>query len=156
MSRIVETDNYGGDYPNEKFVLFPMDEDYAKEIATLINLAAGSPCSRFYKVVPNDYKQSTSPSSTGKHMPIPILSQPTQPSYILGKDLQPGVLYEVVEAGPNSFVTNGTLACKVNAEGKHVITYLNGNNTWTSGENFGNFANHRFRLLLPDETIMIK
>lgn len=55
MARIVDTDNYGGDYPLESFVLFPMPEEHAKQIADLINKAAGPNHHRFWKVVPNDY-----------------------------------------------------------------------------------------------------
>jgi hypothetical protein len=54
--RIVETDNYGRDYPDEKFVLFPMSEEHAKKIASLINNAAGEHSNRYWKVVDNDYK----------------------------------------------------------------------------------------------------
>jgi hypothetical protein len=53
--RIVETDTYGGDYPNERFVLFDMPEAHAKEIADVINAAAGPGSDRYWKVVPNDY-----------------------------------------------------------------------------------------------------
>jgi hypothetical protein len=56
VSRIVETDNFGGDYPNEKFLLWPMPEDKAKRIADAINDAMGDNASRYWKVVPNDYK----------------------------------------------------------------------------------------------------
>lgn len=53
--RIVETDNYGGDYPDEKFLLFPMDEEHAKTIADAINEAVGPNHKRYWKVVENDY-----------------------------------------------------------------------------------------------------
>lgn len=57
QKRIVNTDNYGGDYPNESFVLFPMREDLAKQIAALINEAAGGELSpRYWKVVDMGYK----------------------------------------------------------------------------------------------------
>lgn len=59
--RIVETDNFGGDYPDESFLLWPMPESAAKEIAGAINRAADSSgyatgmASRYWKVVPDDY-----------------------------------------------------------------------------------------------------
>jgi hypothetical protein len=56
MARIVETDNFGGDYPDEKWVLFPMREDLAKEITKLINKAAGTESRRFWKVVDSKYE----------------------------------------------------------------------------------------------------
>jgi len=54
--RIVETDNYGGDYPDEKFVLFPMSKEKAQRVADAINDAAGEHSSRFWKVVEEGYK----------------------------------------------------------------------------------------------------
>lgn len=53
--KIVETDNYGGDYPDEKFVnLPPMDIDSANYIAEVINdTLAGD---RYWKVVQDDYE----------------------------------------------------------------------------------------------------
>ena len=56
MARIVETDNFGGDYPDEKFLLWPMKEYLAQKIADTINEAAGSNATRYWKVVPNDYE----------------------------------------------------------------------------------------------------
>jgi hypothetical protein len=56
VSRIVETDNFGGDYPDEKFVLFAMPKERAKTIANAINEAAGPDSTRFWKVVENEYK----------------------------------------------------------------------------------------------------
>lgn len=56
MAMIVETDNYGRDYPDEKFVLFTMSEEYAHKIANLINEAAGNYCPRYWKVVENNYE----------------------------------------------------------------------------------------------------
>ncbi len=55
--RIVETDNYGGDYPNENFVLHHMSNKAAKEIVDVINkCCSGELASRYWKVVNNDYK----------------------------------------------------------------------------------------------------
>lgn len=56
MAWIVDTDNFGGDYPNEKFVLFPMLEEDAKIIAAAINKAAGPHSNRYWKVVSHNYK----------------------------------------------------------------------------------------------------
>lgn len=53
--RIVDTDNFGGDYPNEKFVLWPMRKESAVCIADILNQDAGPNALRFYKVVENDY-----------------------------------------------------------------------------------------------------
>lgn len=56
MSRIVETDNFGGDYPNESFLLFIMSEEQAQRIVEAINDAADPESRRYWKVVKNDYK----------------------------------------------------------------------------------------------------
>ena len=57
MCRIVETDNYGRDFPNESFLPVPsMSRDDAERIATLINKVAGPTSDRFWKVVGEDYK----------------------------------------------------------------------------------------------------
>lgn len=56
MSRIVETDNFDGDYPDERFVLFQMPKEHAEKIADAINAAAGPHAHRFWKVVDGDYK----------------------------------------------------------------------------------------------------
>lgn len=55
MARIVNTDNFGGDYPNESFVLWPMRKEIADKIAALLNEDAGPGARRFYKVEENDY-----------------------------------------------------------------------------------------------------
>ena len=57
--KIVETDNFGGDYPDEKFVNnIPsfLHEDTCQIIADIINNAIGKNYNRFWKVVDNDYK----------------------------------------------------------------------------------------------------
>lgn len=55
--RIVETDNFGRDYPNESFVpIPPMDESEAKIVAAAINKAASPNSTRYWKVVDLDYK----------------------------------------------------------------------------------------------------
>lgn len=53
--RIVDTDNFGGDYPNEKFLLWQMNERDCQAVCDILNDRAGPNASRFYKVVPNDY-----------------------------------------------------------------------------------------------------
>lgn len=59
--KIVNTDNYGGDYPDEKFVNLPtMDEESCKKVCDIVNDYCDPPGSndatRFYKTVPNDYE----------------------------------------------------------------------------------------------------
>ena len=57
--KIVETDNFNGDYPNESFVNLPgMAKAHAHEVANAINKDFNPPghhCSRYWKVVPEDY-----------------------------------------------------------------------------------------------------
>lgn len=53
--RIVNTDNFGGDSPDEQFVLWELSKMAAETIATVLNVEAGSDAPRFYKVVENDY-----------------------------------------------------------------------------------------------------
>lgn len=55
MARIVDTDNFGGDYPNEQFLLWPMSKERAQKIADILNEGAGPHATRFYKVEENDY-----------------------------------------------------------------------------------------------------
>jgi len=56
--KIIHTDNFGGDYPDEKFVteIPPLTEKQAKEMAKLINSFGIEHSSRYYREVPNDYK----------------------------------------------------------------------------------------------------
>lgn len=58
--KIVETDNFGGDYPDEKFVsLPPMTKEKAEAIAGAINQhLSGNHCDRYWKVVDSDYTLS--------------------------------------------------------------------------------------------------
>jgi hypothetical protein len=52
--RVVETDNYGGDYPDEKWALpYCMAEDVAKDIAKILNDHMAH--NRYWKVVTKDY-----------------------------------------------------------------------------------------------------
>lgn len=53
-ARVVETDNYGGDYPDESFHGPPMPHADAERIAASFNKYADD--RRYYKVVPMDYK----------------------------------------------------------------------------------------------------
>lgn len=57
--KIVETDNFGGDYPDEKFVNLPsMSKKNADMVADAINAALcphAEFCHRFWKVVPENY-----------------------------------------------------------------------------------------------------
>jgi hypothetical protein len=55
--RIVETNNFGDDYPNEKFVNLPrMSEEHALEVCNAINYGFSQGFPRFWKVVENNYK----------------------------------------------------------------------------------------------------
>lgn len=56
MFRIVETDNFGGDYPAESFVnLHEMKEEHANKVAKAINAGCSGNYYRYWKVVPSDY-----------------------------------------------------------------------------------------------------
>lgn len=57
MYKIVETDNYGRDYPNEKFLepLPFIDKERIEKIANLINNLQGEGAFRYYKVVKMPY-----------------------------------------------------------------------------------------------------
>lgn len=55
--RIIETDNFGGDYPNEIFVnLPPMAAPHAKAVANAINAGFPHCGSRYWRAVENDYE----------------------------------------------------------------------------------------------------
>lgn len=58
MAKIINTDNFGGDYPNEKFVenLPVMNDEQARVIADAINSTQHEHASRYFRVVPDDYK----------------------------------------------------------------------------------------------------
>jgi len=55
--RIIETDNFGRDYPDESFLPLPnMTSEAANRIADEINLAcSGATASRYWRVVNADY-----------------------------------------------------------------------------------------------------
>ena len=58
--RVVDTDNFDGDYPDEKFVGPYLPEKAASMVANALNSSSGPNADRFYKVVPspidNPYK----------------------------------------------------------------------------------------------------
>jgi hypothetical protein len=56
--RIIETDNFGGDYPDEQFVnLPPMSREHAEAVCAAINAAcSGEHARRWWRVVGDDYK----------------------------------------------------------------------------------------------------
>jgi hypothetical protein len=55
--RIVETDNFNGDYPKEKFVNLPqMTKRHAQEVCDAINVGWMQDHDRYWKVVENDYQ----------------------------------------------------------------------------------------------------
>ena len=54
--RVVETDNFGGDYPNESFAGPRMTKDEARAVAEIFNEAAGENYPRFWTVVEEPYK----------------------------------------------------------------------------------------------------
>ena len=58
MFKIVETDNYGGDYPDEKFVNIPgiRDRDTAQRLAHAINDCFPVNGPRYWKVVEEGYQ----------------------------------------------------------------------------------------------------
>ena len=51
--RIVDTDNFGGDYPDEKFVGEVMTREEAEAKVATMNTDRFAP--RYYMVVPDDY-----------------------------------------------------------------------------------------------------
>lgn len=57
MARIVNTDNFDSDYPNEQFILGWVPDEAAKEIAAVINkhLCKDGRGDRYYKVVDDNY-----------------------------------------------------------------------------------------------------
>lgn len=56
--RVVETDNFCGDYPNESFHGPVMTKDAAEQVAEIFNKESGADLGgdRFYKVVEETYK----------------------------------------------------------------------------------------------------
>ena len=58
MAKIVNGDNFNGDYPNESFVFdSSMSKERAELIALILNAEwSGDDATRFWRVVENDYK----------------------------------------------------------------------------------------------------
>jgi hypothetical protein len=55
--KLVNTDNYGGDYPNEYFLnAWFGTKEHAQEVADLLNKAMGQHADRWWKVVDAGYK----------------------------------------------------------------------------------------------------
>lgn len=54
--RIIETDNFAGDYPDEQFVNLPrMTKEHARQVADAINDGFPEHSSRYWRVVDDDY-----------------------------------------------------------------------------------------------------
>ena len=56
ICRVVNTDNFGGDYPDEYWASGELSEEDAKVMANDLNKRSGPEASRYYKVVPVGYK----------------------------------------------------------------------------------------------------
>ena len=56
--KIIETDNFGGDYPDEQFVNLPiLSKENAETICDVINtVCSGDSAQRFWRVVDDNYK----------------------------------------------------------------------------------------------------
>ena len=55
--RIIDTDNFGGDYPDENFLSLPsLPAASCTSIAAAINDALGKNAPRYYRVVDDDYQ----------------------------------------------------------------------------------------------------
>ncbi len=57
--RLVDTDNFNGDYPDEKFyshLPIELTVDDAETIARIVNSYSGTGSPRYCKIVQNDYK----------------------------------------------------------------------------------------------------
>lgn len=55
--RVVETANFGGDYPDERFHSDSVSLEQATELADFLNSKAGGDyATRYFKVVEDDYK----------------------------------------------------------------------------------------------------
>lgn len=53
----METDNFGGDYPNEQFVSLPsLSKEHAQKVADAINAGFPDGHRRFWVVVQDDYQ----------------------------------------------------------------------------------------------------
>lgn len=61
LKRIIDTDNFGGDYPNEKFIQigkYPLcaPERVCEAIAKALNDWHGERASRYFKIVDDEYE----------------------------------------------------------------------------------------------------
>ena len=56
LYRVVNTDNFGGDYPEEKFVTETLTKSAAEQVAEDLNKTLSNYSPRYYKVVKEDYK----------------------------------------------------------------------------------------------------
>jgi hypothetical protein len=54
--RVVETDSFGGDYPDESFASPRMTKEAAERLADTFNKAVGENYPRFWKVEKEPYK----------------------------------------------------------------------------------------------------
>lgn len=55
--RIIDTDNFGGDYPDESFIAINIvSKRHAEIMCNALNDDTGPNCSRYYKVVEDDYR----------------------------------------------------------------------------------------------------
>ena len=55
--KIVNTDNHGGDYPDERFLnAGTLTDSQAKRIAEILNEGVDDYSNRWWKVVPDNYK----------------------------------------------------------------------------------------------------
>lgn len=55
--KIIETDNYGGDYPDESFLrLPPLQKEHAQKICDAINSGFHETTPRYWRVVDDNYK----------------------------------------------------------------------------------------------------
>jgi hypothetical protein len=54
--RVVETDNFGGDYPDEKFRSESLSEEEAEIVCRKLNAPLSEWSTRWHKVVEDDYK----------------------------------------------------------------------------------------------------
>jgi hypothetical protein len=58
MPRVIDTDNFGGDYPGEKFVSGVLSEEEAQKLKDKLNkeFCKGNHSPRWHQVVADDYE----------------------------------------------------------------------------------------------------
>ena len=55
--KVIETDNFGRDYPDEQFVVTkPISAELAEAVATELNRKCGDTSDRYHRVVADDYE----------------------------------------------------------------------------------------------------